>query len=292
MMAMSSFWNPASTPALPSELLDGLWAPSLVASSRSKHRAPHGGLVVLPARRADSDEGAYTTGGSNMTPLRALALTSLLSGLAVLAWGFVASRGGTPVEPAAFVPFDVPTLTGTAATRSPASLLEATPTATPEPFAGDVVGFRIPRFDVDAQIENLGLIPGQNQLDVPKDPLKVGWYGIYERPGWMGNAVFSAHVDYWPDIRGPFFNLARLEPGDEVVVLMANGQEYRYRVFRKQRYDVTTIPMGDLISAPEKPAGAEWITLITCGGRFRAYLDGDGAGEYLDRDVVVAERVS
>ena len=73
---------------------------------------------------------------------------------------------------------------------------------------------------------------------------------------------------------------------------MANGQEYRYRVFRKQRYDVTTIPMGDLISAPEKPAGAEWITLITCGGRFRAYLDGGGPGEYLDRDVVVAERVS
>lgn len=50
--------------------------------------------------------------------------------------------------------------------------------------------------------------------------------------------------------------------------------------------------MGDLISAPEKPAGAEWITLITCGGRFRAYLDGGGPGEYLDRDVVVAERVS
>lgn len=228
-----------------------------------------------------------------MRTVKALALLSFFSGLVVLGWAVAASGGGAPAEPAAFAPFDVATSTATVAapTRSPTPLPEATPTPTPEPFAGNVLRFRIPRFDVDAEMENLGLIPGENQLDIPKDPLKVGWYEIYDRPGWLGNAVFSAHVDYWPDIKGPFFDLARLDPGDEVVVVMANGQEYRYRVFRKQRYDVTTIPMGDLISAPEKPDGAEWITLITCGGRFRAYLDGDGAGEYLDRDVVVAERV-
>ena len=66
---------------------------------------------------------------------------------------------------------------------------------------------------------------------------------------------------------------------------MANGQEYRYRVFRKQRYDVTTIPMGDLISAPEKPEGAEWITLITCGGEWNA-----GRAEYDHRTLVRAVR--
>lgn len=38
--------------------------------------------------------------------------------------------------------------------------------------------------------------------------------------------------------------------------------------------------------------GRNWITLITCGGRFRALNpDGSGPGEYLDRDVVIAERV-
>lgn len=230
-----------------------------------------------------------------MRILRLIAIVSFLGGIALLAWGIGAKRAAEP-DPAALVAFDVPTTIGIRPTDTPTAILSATSTATatttPTPFAGEVAGFRIPRFEVDAGIENIGLIPGENQLDVPKDPLNVGWYGIYDRPGWLGNAVFSAHVDYWPDIRGPFFNLAKLEPGDEVIVLMANGREYRYRVFRKQRYDVTTIPMGELISAPEKPDGAEWITLITCGGRFRAYLDGGGPGEYLDRDVVVAERVS
>lgn len=228
-----------------------------------------------------------------MSTLRIVAVASFLVGIALLIWAFGATRSPEPEAVTPLAPFDVPT-TGGVLLSTPTVVLpeEPTPTATPEPFAGDVVGFRIPRFEVDGGIENIGLIPGENQLDVPKDPLKVGWYGIYDRPGWMGNAVFSAHVDYWPDIRGPFFDLNKLEPGDEVVVVMANGQEYRYRVFRKQRYDVTTIPMGDLISAPDKPAGSEWVTLITCGGRFRAYLDGGGPGEYLDRDVVVAERVS
>ncbi len=222
--------------------------------------------------------------------LRLVAVTSFMVGVALLVWGF-STRG--PDEPESAPPlaaFDVPTI-GVLATPT-LTAEDPTPTATPAPFAGEVSGFRIPRFEVDAQIENIGLIPGENQLDIPKDPLKVGWYGIYDRPGWMGNSVFSAHVDYWPDIRGPFFNLSKLDPGDEVIVVMANGEEYRYRVFRKQRYDVATIPMGDLIWPQEKPADAEWITLITCGGRFRAYLDGGGPGEYLDRDVVVAERVS
>lgn len=222
--------------------------------------------------------------------LRFVAVASFMVGVALLVWGF-STRGSDEAESAPpLAAFDVPTI-GVLATAT-LTAEDPTPTATPEPFAGEVGGFRIPRFEVDAQIENIGLIPGENQLDIPKDPLKVGWYRIYDRPGWMGNAVFSAHVDYWPDIRGPFFNLSKLDPGDEVIVVMANGQEYRYRVFRKQRYDVATIPMGDLIWPREKPADAEWITLITCGGRFRAYLDGGGPGEYLDRDVVVAERVS
>ena len=66
---------------------------------------------------------------------------------------------------------------------------------------------------------------------------------------------------------------------------MENGLEYTYRVtaIRKNRYDVQTIPMGDLIWPKDKPAeGVEWITLITCGGGLVATRPG-GPGEYLHR---------
>lgn len=175
------------------------------------------------------------------------------------------------------------------AVPSPLSTVTATPT--PAPFDGPVQRLLIPRFGVESTVEPIGLVPGANQLDTPKDPLNTGWYEIYDRPGFGGNAVFSAHVDYYPNIKGPFYNRAKAEAGDEILVEMANAQIYTYRIFFKQRYDVASIPMGELIEAPAKPEGAEWITLITCGGRFRALNpDGSGPGEYLDRDVVIAER--
>ncbi|MGD9934817.1 MAG: class F sortase [Dehalococcoidia bacterium] len=226
-----------------------------------------------------------------MKLLRVLAAFSFVAGLGLLVVGFMrsgeSSAGSLPAAPTEFVSTPTP---------SPASTLEPTatipgqptPTPTPLPFDGPVSRLLIPRFGVDSAIELIGLLPN-NQLDVPRDPNNTGWYDIYDRPGYRGNAVFSAHVDYFPDIRGPFFNLSRIDPGDEIVVRMEDGTEYRYRVIKKKRYEAATIPMGDLIWPTDKPSDQEWITLITCGGRF------DGApnqpGEYLDRDVVVAERI-
>lgn len=66
--------------------------------------------------------------------------------------------------------------------------------------------------------------------------------------------MFSAHVDYFPNIKGPFYNLHQLDAGDEVIVVMDNGTEYRYRLIRKARYEEETIPMGELIWPPDRPA--------------------------------------
>jgi hypothetical protein len=169
------------------------------------------------------------------------------------------------------------------------TVTDATPT--PTPYDGGVARFQIPRFKVDSAVESIGLLPG-NQLDVPKDPHDTGWYDIYDRPGWKGNAVFAAHVDYYPDIRGPFYNLKNVVEGDAINIVMNDGEIYHYKVVRYKRYDADNIPMGDLIWPPDRPADAEWITLITCGGRFQPFSGNSGPGEYLDRDVVVAVRVS
>ncbi len=166
---------------------------------------------------------------------------------------------------------------------------------------------QIPKLKVDAPIEDIGLV-GDNQLDVPHNPHDVGWYhlydrpgvvnpantgwfdfGVYDAPGFRGNSLFAAHVDYFPDIVGPFNKLTTLVLGDEVAVTMETGAVYRYRVIKVKQYDANTIDMGALIWPRDKPANVEWITLVTCGGRFQQ-LEPSGIGEYLDRDVVVAER--
>lgn len=177
----------------------------------------------------------------------------------------------------------------------------ATPVATPtpEPYDGDLVAMRIPALEVDAVVERTDLIKVNDrpQLDVPDDPHNVAWYPRYGTPGIDGDTIYSAHKDYWPDIRGPFWALADLEDGDEIVLVMEDGREYVYEVFFQRRYRTEEVPMSDLIKAdraenPEllRPADEEWITLITCGGEFVATSE-RGSGIYLHRDIVIARRV-
>lgn len=178
------------------------------------------------------------------------------------------------------------------ATLTPTSGPTEPPTATPTPFDGAVATIRIPELGVTSKIESLGLAPGTNQLDTPHDPLNTAWYEEYGRPGWGHNSVFSAHVDYYPNIIGPFNKLTELEAKDQIVVEMEDGTEYTYEVFSNRRFDVDTIPMGELIWPEDlKPEGEEWITLITCGGEFTPFNGVDGPGEYRQRDVVIAKLV-
>lgn len=234
-----------------------------------------------------------------MQTLRTLALFMFVAGLGLLVIGFVYSANSdADNEPSdsdaeTFEIVAPPTRTPTPPRETPTPLPPdaPTPTATPAPYDGAIARLKIPKFGVDSAVETIGYLAGtENQLDTPHNPHNTGWYDLYDKPGFNGNAVFSAHVDYYPDILGPFNKLSQSEIGDEIIVTMDNGLEYHYRVIKIARYDVTNIPMGDLVWPSTKPAEADWITLITCGGEFRASRPG-GPGEYLQRDVVVAERI-
>ena len=75
----------------------------------------------------------------------------------------------------------------------------------------------------------------------------------------------------------------------EIEVVMTDGTTYRYSVIRRTRYPLATIPMGEILWPTDRPAGEQWITLMTCGGTI--VYNSSGFGEYLDRDVIVAQRV-
>jgi sortase (surface protein transpeptidase) len=224
-----------------------------------------------------------------MKVARALSFALLAAGVALVGLAFSCGGGNKAEAP-------TPTPAGLAFNSTPGPTMAVAtntsipPSPTPTPFDGAVARLKIPRFNVDSEIEPLGLT-ADNRLDVPHNPHNTGWYSIYSKPGFGKNAVFSAHVDYFPNIKGPFYNLAKMEVGDEVIVVMENGLEYRYRVIANQRFLESRFPTGELIDAPDRPEGSEWITLITCGGEFRA-TSPSGAGEYLHRDVIIAERIS
>lgn len=225
---------------------------------------------------------------SRIPSFRATALL-LLPALAVAV--FACGGGGAETED--------PTATSAAptATRTPMPTATPGPTSTPEPtptpYNGQVASISIPRFSVDSQVESIGFIPGTNQLATPGHHLNTGWYEMYGKPGWGGNTVYSAHYNYLSGGRfvdAPFRRISELEQGDEIFITMDDGTRYRYLVLSVERYDVDTIPMGEIVDAPHRPVTQEWITLITCGGAVAA-VDDRGVGAFLQRDVVVAVKV-
>ena len=224
-----------------------------------------------------------------MKILRAVALLAFVAGVGVLVYG-LAFSGSAKEKPTFFD--QTPPLVAETPTALPTNA--PTPTPTPPPFNGKVARMKIPSLGIDYPIEELALKPN-NEMDTPHGYwTNIGWYYIYDKPGFLGNAFFSAHVNY-EGKDGPFAKLAKANKDDEIDIQMADGGPmYKYRIFKKQRYDVATIDMGALIWPKEKPAGTEWITLMTCScepGRF-ILNPGSQYGECLDRDVVVAARIS
>ncbi|MCL4240212.1 MAG: class F sortase [Dehalococcoidia bacterium] len=227
-----------------------------------------------------------------MKVLPYMAIFTFVAGLSLLVVGYAFSNGesNTPATPVPVLGFDIRATETATPTASPTNAPTATPT--PLPFDGTVANMAAPSLGINHPIEEIGIT--NNQLDTPKDGVgKVGWYHIYDKPGWGGNALFAAHVNY-NFKQGPFANLYKAKEKDQITIQMLDGPAYVYEVFYLKRYDVNTIPMGDLIEGVldgvRRPEGEEWITLITCGGRFQQTQE-NGLGEYLDRDVVVARRI-
>lgn len=205
----------------------------------------------------------------------------------------------TPVPPTAVPP---------TATAVPATPTPVPPSNPPAEGSTTVSRMSIPSLGVDYPIEVLGTTDNGTRLDTPHNATgAIGWYQLanfadFAVPGAGGNAVFSAHINY-NGADGPFANLASIGPGAEISVTMANGVVYRYAVFAIQGYVVNAsyataerslINMDDLVYTPNRPAGEEWVTLITCSCDPGRVIVAPGAiyGECVDRDVVVARRVS
>lgn len=142
------------------------------------------------------------------------------------------------------------------------------------------VRLRIPAISVDAAVTGLGLA-ADGTIQVPGDPHQAGWYTKGPAPGDDGPAVMLGHLD---SATGPavFARLARLRPGDRVVIARSDGSTVTFEVDGIATFSVDSFPTEQVYGASQVPV----LRLITCGGTFDR-----NQGRYLSNVVVFASEV-
>lgn len=161
------------------------------------------------------------------------------------------------------------------------------PSVTPisvETTAGAIGRMIAAKAGIDAPIVVKG-IDAQGVMEAPDTPYEIAWYDFTRLPGQGGNAVFSGHVDWYPNIKGVFWGLRSLKKGDIIRIVLADNREYSYRVIESYLVDADSAAVADIVG----DTGSEVITLITCDGTF--IRNSQGEGEYLGRRIVRAERI-
>lgn len=154
---------------------------------------------------------------------------------------------------------------------------QSTPTAEATPGApvGDPTGISVPAIGVDEALASVGL-DAEGAMEMPAFG-EAAWYDPGPRPGDPGAAVVVAHV-HGPDGPDLFWDLATLEPGDEVTVEHTAGTASWVVV------EVEDVPKEQLPYERIWPDTAEpLLRLVTCGGA----LASDGSG-YPDNTIVYA----
>lgn len=139
------------------------------------------------------------------------------------------------------------------------------------------VHIKIPAIKIDAKVEDIGITAGV--MDVPKDAWNVGWYSPIAKPGERTNVVMAGHKDWWGIGPVVFWNLDKLKVGDKIYLTAKNGKGATYEVTKSW-----SIPSDTDAGVVIDDAGAETLTLITCGGAFNGV-------EYLSRQIIRAERI-
>ncbi|MEX2006604.1 MAG: class F sortase [Candidatus Saccharimonadales bacterium] len=120
---------------------------------------------------------------------------------------------------------------------------------------------KIPKINIDARLDNVGLTP-QGDLDVPKGPANAAWYHLGVRPGQKGSSVIVGHFGYKNRIPAVFDNLHKLQEGDNLYVEDEKGATISFVVRESRKYE----PNADASSVFLSNDGKAHLNLITCQG--------------------------
>lgn len=136
----------------------------------------------------------------------------------------------------------------------------------------------IPAIDAQAKVIPVGQTADGN-MEAPQSIYEIGWYEPGTKPGEKGNAVLAGHVDGLSQ-PGTFYNLKKLEPGDEIYITGTDGKKLVYTVREKKSYPPEDAPIQEIFGGDSESR----LNLITCTGDFDA-----STGDYEERLVIYTE---
>jgi len=121
----------------------------------------------------------------------------------------------------------------------------------------------IPAIAVDAHVQHVGVVAdGSGNMDIPSNFSDVGWYEPGTRPGMIGSAVIAGHYNGKNVPRAVFYDLDKLQIGDEIIIKSAKRIEDIFQVVRIEAYDYDAVTTEIFLSHD----GQRRLNLITCGG--------------------------
>jgi LPXTG-site transpeptidase (sortase) family protein len=183
-----------------------------------------------------------------------------------LAWKFPASFLKLPVA-------------GTGVPTSSAYSNIPTPGAAP---SGLPVRLEIPIIGVDSFIEDAYITP-QGAMEVPAGTVDVAWFALGPHPGQGGSAVIGGHFGIENGVPFVFYNLSKLNVGDDIYIVDDEGNTITFVVNSTALYAAN----ADATAVFTSSDGLAHLNLITCEGIWNEI-----AGEYPNRTVVFTTEVS
>lgn len=142
------------------------------------------------------------------------------------------------------------------------NLIKPKPSPTPTPSPGlTPVTLIIPKLKIQAAIESVGLTE-TNNMDVPKNAGNAAWYVYGSKPGELGSAVIAGHYDTPTGKPALFYQLNKLEIGDQIEVISENAVRNTFAVVEKATIPYDKFPNEQVFKTKE----GKNLNLITCAG--------------------------
>ncbi|RAZ73451.1 class F sortase [Planococcus halotolerans] len=138
----------------------------------------------------------------------------------------------------------------------------------------------IPAIDAQAKVIPVGQT-ADGHMEAPQSIYEIAWYEPGIKPGDTGNAVLAGHVDGL-SAPGTFYNLKKLEPGNEIHITGTDGTKLVFIVRDKKSYSPEDAPIQEIFGGSSE----SHLNLITCTGDYN-----NSTGDYEERLVIYTDLI-